>query len=223
MDNPSTPSNAGGNNMGKESTGNSAPFPFAFEMIAAIAVIPEAMHILSVRTMAQNNNILPTCIEGKKKRNNPAPVNDKEIERKPVKSNFPKNTSMGVELSLSNNEVPLSSSITNVRDKPVMLPKNNTIHNSADAMYELIFSPAVVNEIVEIVITMNNSNAESAMRERNSIAISLRNTAMLLLNALISFNLRYLSNDHNRDLLKIPYPQFAMYYVLYEMFRKVLL
>lgn len=209
--------------MGKESTGNSAPFPFAFEMIAAIAVIPEAMHILSVRTMAQNNNILPICIEGKKKRNNPAPVNDKEIERKPVKSNFPKNTSMGVELSLSNNEVPLSSSITNVRDKPVMLPKNNTIHNSADAMYELIFSPAVVNEIVEIVITMNNSNAESAMRERNSIAISLRNTAMLLLNALISFNFRYLSNDHNRDLLKIPYPQFAMYYVLYEMFRKVLL
>lgn len=53
MDNPSTPRRAGGNKTGKESTGKSAPFPFAFAMMAAMAVIADAMQMLSKQIINQ--------------------------------------------------------------------------------------------------------------------------------------------------------------------------
>ena len=53
IESASIPNNAGGSNTGKDSTGNSAPFPFAFEMMAAIAVIADAMQMLSIDTMIQ--------------------------------------------------------------------------------------------------------------------------------------------------------------------------
>lgn len=195
------PNNAGGSSTGKESTGNSAPFPFAFDMMAAIAVIADAMHTLKMITMIQYSIILPMMREGKKKRKSPAPRMDNDIDNVIMKSNFPKNTSIGRELSLSKREVPRSSSITNVLERPVMLPKNRTIHNNADAIYFSILSPAVVNAIVEIVMTMNKNNADNAILDLNSIAISLRNTAMLLLKVFM-LNLRGYCNDHNHGLLK---------------------
>lgn len=133
IDNPSTPSNAGGNTTGKESTGKSAPFPFAFAMIAAIAVMAEAMQMLNKITMIQKRLIFPTLIEGRKNKNRLDPVNDNARDRKHVNKNFPKKTSIGVELSFNKREVPRSSSMTNVLERPVMLPKNNTIHNNAEA------------------------------------------------------------------------------------------
>jgi len=202
MDNASIPNNAGGSKTGKDSTGNSAPFPFAFDMMAAIAVIADAMQMLSKETMIQYKSILPISRDGKKKRKSPAPRMDNDMDKVIVNSNFPKNTSMGRELSLSKREVPRSSSITNVLDNPVMLPKNKTIHNNAEAIYFSILSPAVVNAIVEMVMTMNKNNADNAILDLNSIAISFRKTAMLLYNVFILI-LRDYCNDHSHDLWKM--------------------
>jgi hypothetical protein len=70
---------------------------------------------------------------GRKNKNKLDPISDKVREREQVKINFPKKTSIGVELSFNRREVPRSSSMTNVLESPVMLPKNNTIQSNADA------------------------------------------------------------------------------------------
>jgi len=119
--------------LGKESTGKSAPFPFALAIMAAIAVMAEAMHMLNNTTIIQKRPIFPTLIEGWKNRNRAEPVNDNARDKKHVNKNFPKNTSIGVELSFNRREVPRSSSMTKVLERPVMLPKNKTIHNNAEA------------------------------------------------------------------------------------------
>ena len=76
-------------------------------------------------------------------------------------------------------------------------------------MYFSIFSPAVVKAIVEIVMTMNKNNADNAILDLNSIAISLRNTAMLLLKVFM-LNLRGYCNDHIHDLSKMKHLPSAM-------------
>jgi hypothetical protein len=178
--------------------------------MAAIAVMAEAMQMLNNTTIIQKRPIFPTLIEGRKNRNRAEPVNDNARDKKHVNKNFPKNTSIGVELSFNRREVPRSSSMTKVLERPVMLPKNKTIHNNAEATLLLTRSPAVVNAIVEIVITINNNNADSAIRDRNSIDISFRNTAMHLYRIFISVNLLCLNNDHIHDLLKNSHLPFAM-------------
>jgi hypothetical protein len=67
----------------------------------------------------------------------------------------------------------------------------------------------VVNAIVEIVMTINKNNADNAILDLNSIAISLRNTAMLLLKVFM-LNLRGYCNDHNHGLLKMIHLPSAM-------------
>ncbi len=133
IDKPSTPSKAGGNKTGKESTGNSAPFPFAFAMMAAIAVIADAMHILRMQIISQKNIKFPTMTLGRKNKNKPAPRNDNVNDKEVVNSSFPKNISIGEEDSFRRREVPRSSSMTKVLERPVMLPKNNTIQSNAEA------------------------------------------------------------------------------------------
>ena len=63
--------------------------------------------------------------------------------------------------------------------------------------------------MVEIVITINKNNADNAILDLNSMDISLRNTAMLLLKVFI-LNLRGYCNDHNHDLSKMMHLPSAM-------------
>ena len=90
-----------------------------------------------------------------------------------------------------------------------MLPKNKTIHNNAEAIYFSILSPAVVNAIVEMVMTMNKNRADNAILDLNSIDTSLRNTAMLFAMMLI-FTLLDYCNDRIHDHEKKMHLQIAM-------------
>jgi hypothetical protein len=63
---------------------------------------------------------------------------------------------------LRRSDVPRSSSATKVLDNPVIAPKKITIHNNAEANSLEIVSPAIVKEMVEIVITINNIIDENA-------------------------------------------------------------
>jgi len=93
-------------------------------------------------------------VTGKKSRNNDS-VNVFTIKPSTIlKSNLPKYTANDCELIISNNRVPLSSSVTKQRDNPVMLPNiSNTHKRPAESSGVNVSSPILKTTVVTEVIT----------------------------------------------------------------------
>lgn len=121
-----------GKRIGNDKIGNSAFFDDAFEIIAEITVVADAIAIEHIIIMIINNPIETICavFTNKKK---------KTIEKKFMNKlnnilyiNFPKNIELALTVIPKSNEVPRSSSFIKDFDSPIIVPKNMTIQSKLE-------------------------------------------------------------------------------------------
>ena len=92
MESDSTPTNTNGNNNGSERTGNSAPFVFAFAMIADMIVVEDAIPILPKNIMIENPKIFRIRKVSKNNKNKSTVKVFNTKARRVLKISFPKYT-----------------------------------------------------------------------------------------------------------------------------------
>jgi len=147
-----------GNNIGKARTGYNVPFEFAFEMIAAMIVdadtSPKFPKITVIKNAEKLLILMPVIIKNRKK----ISIFSENVRTK-LKINFPRNISVGAADNFNANEVLVSSSFINTRDRPLIAVKNITIQNRPDKTVSSTFSSPIENLMIEIVI-MTNINKE---------------------------------------------------------------
>lgn len=130
------------------------PFELALAIIAAIIVeadtIPKLPSI-TVKPKAKKFLIwIPVIKENRKK----ITMLSEKVSTK-LKRSLPRNTSVAPAESFSASEVPVSSSLMNTRESPLIAVKKITIQNSPERIVSSTFSSPSENLIIEIVIITN--------------------------------------------------------------------
>ncbi|HPD34207.1 MAG TPA: hypothetical protein PKV40_07680, partial [Candidatus Kapabacteria bacterium] len=145
-----------GKSIGKDKIGNNAFFDDAFEIIADITVVADAIAIEQITIMIINNpiEIIFAVFTNKKKRT---------IEKKFMNKlsnilyiNFPKNIELVPTVIPKSKEVPRSSSLINDFDNPIIVLKKITIQSKLDVASWLNASEAKLIAIIVIVVKIKS-------------------------------------------------------------------
>ena len=145
-----------GKSIGKDKIGNNAFLEDAFEIIADITVVADAIateHIVTIN-INRPREIIGAVFANKKK----SIIEKKLINKLNIilKINFPKNIELELTTIWSNNDVPRSSSLTNDFESPIIVPKNITIQSKLAVASSDNLSAAKLIAMIVIVVKIKS-------------------------------------------------------------------
>lgn len=146
-----------GNNTGNARTGYSVPLEFALAIIAAIIVEADTIPKLPRITVTANAKKLLIFIPVIKENRKKITIFRENVSTK-LKNSLPKKTSVAPADNFRAKDVPVSSSLINTLESPLMAVKNITIQKSPDKIVSSTFSSPSEKRIIDIVIITNISN-----------------------------------------------------------------
>ena len=133
------------------------PFEFALAMMAAIIVDADTIPKLPRTTVKLKPRKFFICIPVIKEKRKKITM-FKENVRTKLKRSFPRKTSVAPAESLRASDVPVSSSLMNTRERPLIAVKKITIQNRPERIVSSTFSSPRENLIMEMVMITNISN-----------------------------------------------------------------
>jgi hypothetical protein len=190
-----------GKSTGNDRTGYNVPLEFAFAIIAAIivdeATIPKFPRITVIKNAGKLSILMPVITVNRK---NITMLSEKV--RTKLNKSFPIYISVGAADNFSAREVPVSSSLINTLDNPLIAVKNITIQNKPDNIASSTTSSPSENLIMEIVIITNISRELMTYLFLISERMSFLKTEYVYLRTSINLYLQFKKNPALKPMKK---------------------